>query len=191
MEIWKDIPGFEGLYQVSSKGNVKSLNYMNKGYAKNLTPKINNKGYKWVDLRKANKSRCMLVHRLVAMAFINNPLKLPIVNHKDENPLNCEVDNLEWCTAGYNNKYSRERHPERFIKKEIKPKRKYANHTNTHINQYTLDGLFIKQWNNFAELKKELNFHGTSIKECCEGKRKTAYGYIWEFADKNASSLFI
>lgn len=190
MEIWKDIEGFEGRYQVSNLGNVKSLNYGNHGYEKNLIPKINNKGYLWVELLKNNTRKCYLVHRLVAMAFIDNPNGFNIINHKDENPLNCTVENLEWCTTEYNNKYSRDRHPERIKIKPIKISRPYKRHKE-HINQLSLNGEFIKQWENLAELAREKKYHSTSIKECCEGKRNKAYGYRWEFAEKSADSLFI
>lgn len=182
-EIWKDIKGFEGRYQISNLGNVKSLNYGNHGYAKNLVPKINNQGYKWVELVSAKGKKCFLIHRLVAKAFIDNPFNYPIINHKDENPLNCKIDNLEWCTVAYNNKYSRDRHFKEKPKKENDYKRKYKKYTFIKINQVDLSGGFIKQWKNLAEIRREKNYHSTSIKECCEGKRKTAYGYKWEFAE--------
>jgi len=199
MEVWKDIEGYEGLYQVSSLGNVRSLNYQKRGYAKNLTPKVNNRGYEWVELRKNGKKKQFVIHRLVGEAFLENPNNYPIINHKDENKTNNKVDNLEWCTLSYNVKYSMERHPERYkvsfshkgnrAKRDFyKLKTKYAN---VHINQLSIMGEFIKQWFNFAELKHAKNYHNTSIKECCEGKRKTAYGYRWEFAEESTDSLFI
>lgn len=195
MEIWKDIVGFEGRYQISNLGNVKSLNYGNRGYARNLVPKTNNKGYKWVELTNGNSKKCLLIHRLVALAFLKNPNNYPVINHKDENPQNNHVDNLEWCTTSYNNKYSIERHPERFILLKHRKSRDYykvkTKYFNVHINQFSKNGEFIKQWFNFAELKHIKNYNNTSIKECCEGKRRTAYGYKWEFADNNADSLFI
>lgn len=195
-EIWKDIEGFEGRYQVSNLGNVKSLNYRNRGYAHNLTPKTNCKGYNWVILYNGKIKKPVLIHRLVAKAFIDNPNGYPIINHKDEIKTNNVADNLEWCTLSYNVKYSMERHPERFvILKKPRGKRDYyktkTKYANVRINQLTLDGEFIKQWFNFAEIKHTQNYNNTSIKECCEGKRKTAYGYKWEFAEKSASSLFI
>ena len=200
-EIWKDIEGFEGRYQVSNLGNVKSLNYGNHGYAKNLVPKVNNQGYKWVELIKGETKKCLLIHRLVALAFVSNPNNYPIINHKDENPLNCKAENLEWCTVGYNNKYSRDRHPERFIK-QIKRKRKknkarvYTKRgaykpKNIFIAQLTMNKNIIRIWNDYAEIRRVLNYNGTSLKECCEGKRKTAYGYKWEFAEQSVDSLFI
>ena len=112
-EIWKDIEGFEGKYQVSNFGNVKSLRYRNQKFAKNLTPKVTNRGYIAVMLSKNRKSKLALVHRLVAMAFVDNPNNYSIVNHKDENQQNNHVDNLEWCNHSHNRIYSMDKHPER------------------------------------------------------------------------------
>lgn len=175
MEIWKDIQGYESKYQISNLGNVKSLNYRKTGIPKLLTPKINKKGYMWVSLSDGKNPRPFLVHRLVAMAFLTNPNNYPEVNHKDENPLNCNVDNLEWCTHLYNVRYSFNLHKDRkpIGKKPIK----------VLINQLTLNGDYIKTWDGYLILYKTFNYKGTSIKECCEGKRKTAYGYKWEFAE--------
>lgn len=103
-EIWKDISGYEGLYQVSNLGNIKSFNYGGHGKIKLL--KLENfKGYKRVVLSKNGKTKRYFVHRLVAMTFIPNPDDLPIVNHKDENKTNNNVNNLEWCTHEYNVNY--------------------------------------------------------------------------------------
>lgn len=113
MEIWKDIEGYEGKYQVSNLGNVRSLRFRNQNFSKDLTQKTNNKGYKVVNLTDNSKNKPALVHRLVAMAFIDNPNNFPVVNHKDENPQNNHVDNLEWCTYSYNTIYSMNIHPER------------------------------------------------------------------------------
>ena len=105
--VWKDIPGYEGLYQVSNTGKVRSLNYRRTGKKQILKQYINNTGYKRVALRKNNKVKWYLVHRLVAQAFIPNPHNYPIINHKDENPANNAVWNLEWCTMDYNIDYSK------------------------------------------------------------------------------------
>lgn len=124
-EIWKDIKGFEGLYQVSNLGNVRSLKYRNQKLVKNLTPQTNNHGYKVVGLGENGKTKFALVHRLVATAFIDNPNNYPVVNHKDENPLNNRVDNLEWSTYSYNCIYSMDIHPER-REKLIENLKKYS-----------------------------------------------------------------
>lgn len=112
-EIWKDIRDYEGLYQISNNGNVKSLgrwvNYKNKGKkwqeGKILKPLVKKGGYLHVGLWKNGKVKFFIVHRLVAQAFIPNPNNLPQVNHKDENKENNVVKNLEYCDAKYNSNY--------------------------------------------------------------------------------------
>ena len=99
-EIWKDIKGYEGLYQVSNLGNVYSIKNN-----KLLKLHISHKGYVVVCLYKNNKQHTQQIHRLIAQAFIPNPNNLPCVNHKDENPGNNDFRNLEWCTYKYNNNY--------------------------------------------------------------------------------------
>lgn len=101
-EIWKDIDGFEGDYQISNLGNVLSLKY-----GKHRLLSINKSGcYAQVILSKNGKFTAKSVHKLVALAFIPNPNCYPIINHKDTNPFNNEVSNLEWCTYKYNNEYN-------------------------------------------------------------------------------------
>lgn len=115
-EIWKDIKGYEGLYQVSNLGRIKSLcGWNGKEYIareKILNPykqKANKNYYRSVvKLRNKKESKDMKVHRLVAETFIPNPNKFPIINHKDGNPLNNCVENLEWCNQAYNTKHARE-----------------------------------------------------------------------------------
>lgn len=104
-EVWKDIVGYEGKYQISNYGNVKSLNYKNSGEKRKLKLIKDKNGYLTISLRKNGKLKICKAHRLVAQAFIPNPGNYPIINHKDENPSNNYVDNLEWCTYKYNNNY--------------------------------------------------------------------------------------
>ena len=107
-EIWKNIQGFEGLYQVSNLGRVKSFRRSTKFGAPDeliLHPSIISSGYAVVTLYSEKGRAKRQVHRLVASAFIPNPNNFPCVNHKDENKLNNFVENLEWCTYQYNNNY--------------------------------------------------------------------------------------
>lgn len=102
LEQWKPVVGYEGFYEVSNLGNIRNSN------GRILKP-ANIGGYFSIMLTKNKASRFFRVHRLVAIAFIPNPSGLPIVNHKDENPLNNAADNLEWCTQGYNHSYGNAR----------------------------------------------------------------------------------
>lgn len=104
-EVWKDIKGYEDLYQVSNLGNVKSLNYNNTGKSKLLKLCFDKYGYLQVGLCKNKKHKIYRVHRLVAITFIPNPMNYPVVNHIDEIKENNNVENLEWCTVKYNNAY--------------------------------------------------------------------------------------
>ena len=108
-EEWKDIPGYEGLYQVSNTGKIKGLprvTVQNQILQERiLIPGVINNGYLQITLHKNGEHKNFLVHRLVANAFIPNPKNLPEVNHKDEDKTNCNSDNLEWCTRKYNLNY--------------------------------------------------------------------------------------
>ena len=101
-EIWKDVVGFEGLYQVSNLGRVKSLNYKRTGKAKIMKPYKTKKGYLRIYLTKNNKIFRFRLHRLVAFAFLENPNNFDQINHKNEIKTDCRVLNLEWCDANYN-----------------------------------------------------------------------------------------
>lgn len=171
-EIWKDIQGYEGFYQVSNTGKVKSFrqstNFHNQS-SHLLKPTIANNGYCQVTLYKENKSRHKFtVHRLVAEAFIPNPDNLPCINHIDENKLNNNINNLEWCTYSYNNAYGTARI--RSAEKISKP-----------INQFTLDGTWIASYLSATLASRLLNLNKTNILDCCNHRSDTAYGYKWEF----------
>lgn len=101
-EIWKDIEGYEGLYQVSNQGRVRSYKSGKETILKNT---IRGDGYQFVSLCNKSKPKQAYIHKLVAQYFIPNPNNLPIVNHKDCNPSNNSIENLEWCSYSYNNSY--------------------------------------------------------------------------------------
>lgn len=176
-EIWKDIEGYEGLYQVSNTGKVKSLETwdVNKDcYVKRekmLKFDYHRRGYQIVTLTNKKKRKRHQVHRLVAKAFIENPENLPQVNHKDENKQNNHVDNLEWCTNYYNNRYGTR--DERVAIKHKKP-----------VVQFDCEMHEVKEYDSIVGAVKQNNYKAAaSISECCRGKRKTAYGYVWKYKE--------
>lgn len=155
MEEWRDIDGYEGDYQVSSYGRVRSLKY---GKEKLLKPQKHYKGYRFVTLFKNGTRGKYKVHRLVAKAFIPNPNNYPVINHKDECKYNNHVQNLEWCTVLYNNTYN---------KKAIKVGGKH----NRKVKCITTNEIF----KSVKEAREHFNIKGvSSISECCLGKRKSA-----------------
>ena len=170
MEIWKDIEGFEGEFQVSNLGRIKSFNYHGQGKEGILKPKKHNKGYLQIQLMCGGKDRTFTIHRLVAKAFVPNPNNYPIVNHKDEDRQNNNADNLEWCNNSYNVLYSRRLHP-------IKHKH------SAKVNQYDLNGNLIKTWDDARTVFNETGMSDWCILECCRGNRHTAYGYKWQYAN--------
>lgn len=177
-EIWKDIEGYEGVYQVSNLGRVKSLTRFKKdgksggGHIqkeKILKPKIGTSGYLEVDLRRNGGHKYVRIHRLVAQTFILNFDNLPIVNHKDENKTNNCVDNLEWCSVKYNTNYGTTR--ERSSEKRRKPVVQ-IDRTNKIINVYP----------SIKEAKRKTGVGHISC--CCNNRRKTAGGYKWRYTDE-------
>lgn len=132
-EVWKDIPGYEGLYQVNQWGDIYSL-YTNR----KLKWSIHKDGYKIYNLHKDKKAFIMTAHRAVALAFIPNPDNLPLINHKDEDKQNCYVENLEWCSHLYNNTYN-----DKQKKIQEKSLEKYAKHFYVYDLDMNLIGEFI------------------------------------------------
>lgn len=190
-EVWKDIKGYEGLYQISNLGNIKSLNKVQKLYINNAKSGIRkgkqlklilfNNGYYFVNLSKNGKIHSYAVHRLVAKTFISNPNNLPIINHIDGNKLNNNINNLEWCTYSHNIQ-------EAFRLGLSKPiwKGKFdKNHNRSKkIIQYDLNGNVIKEWNSIAEASRQLNIEQKNISACCRKKIKTFKKFIWRFKDE-------
>lgn len=177
-EIWVDVPNYEGLYQISNFGNVKSLSrYVSApdklgGRRKMKEPLLKfdvcKNGYLRVHLTKDCSSKHFLVHRLVAEAFLPNPQNLPQINHKDEDKTNNGVDNLEWCDAKYNSNYG-----ERTKRASIA---KFKT-----VKQYDMQGNFIRE---FSSLKEACDSIGMrfSQKSCREGK--SVGGYQWRMNDE-------
>ena len=150
-EVWKDVVGYEDFYLVSNLGEMWS-----KRKNRELLPSTNNCGYKQTNVVNNGITKCLLVHRAVAMAFLDNPDNLPVVNHIDENPLNNNVENLEWCTISYNNSYND------CAKKKCKTKKK--------IYQYGCDGNLINVFESTQQAARELEISSNSIVKCCKEK---------------------
>lgn len=157
IEEFRDVVGYEDLYEVSNEGRVR-----NKNTGKVRKPHKNS-GYLVVILYKDGKQKNCLVHRLVAKAFISNPNNYPQVNHIDENKLNNNVENLEWCSAQYNTEYS-----------QAKP-----------VNQYDLSGNLLKRYKSTREAERQTGINSGSISDSCSGKTKVVRDkYIFKYESK-------
>lgn len=163
MEIWKDIKGYEGLYQVSTYGRVKNKKLI-------MAQKTNKDGYLTIRLSKNGTKKDYIVHRLVAQAFIENKDNLPQINHKDENKLNNNVDNLEWCTCSYNINYGNRN-------------KKMAEKISQKVAKYDTKGNLIKIYDSMTKAQNENKIWHSRIGLCCRGKSKTAGGFKWQYAN--------
>lgn len=169
-EIWKDIQGYEGLYQISNLGRIKSL-YKRGNRPPLIIRQPIKRGYYQVGLRNKRTRKFFQVHRLVAQAFIPNPENLPQINHKDENKLNNVVENLEWCSVSYNNAYGTRL--SRVAEKTGKP-----------VMQYTLDGEFIKEYPSLSEAARQTKSRLSGISMCCAKKYSNSNGYLWIYKNQ-------
>ena len=173
-EIWKDIKGYEGLYQVSNLGNVKSLSRYHHKKEQILKPNLKNDGYYETTLLKNGKPKWIRTHRLVAMAFIPNLENKPQINHKDGNKLNNCVENIEWVTNQENIDHA--------IKMGLEKLNGHENPNTKPIDQYDLNGNFIKHWKCIKYAADKLKIHQSKISMACNNHIKTAGGYIWKFS---------
>ena len=178
-EIWKSVKGYEDYYSVSNLGRVKSNDRQRLGIGgsiRNCKGKIlkanpNQSGHLLVNLYdNEGRSKKALVHRLVAIAFIENSDNLPCINHKDEDKTNNCVDNLEWCTVAYNNSYSN-------LGENLY---KATNNYPIGVIQYSLSGEELARFSSYSEAEKNTGVDHGGISACCRGKQKTAGGFIWK-----------
>ena len=168
-EEWRDIAGYEGIYQVSNFGRVKRATATRRFNDEHiLQAHDDHHGYDQVRLCKDGKQITAKVSRLVATAFLPNPDNLPEVNHKDEDKTNNCVTNLEWCTHIYNSRYGTR--GKRIGKAHAKP-----------IVQCSINGTFIRRWNSVSEVTDTLGYDQSNICKCLTGKYSNAYGYVWKY----------
>jgi hypothetical protein len=181
-EIWKNIEGFEGRYEVSNYGRVRSMprtiqklnRWGNKSEfqhtGKIMSPKVDKDGYLHIGLYRGNTIKHYRVHRLVAEAFIPNPNNKPQVNHKDENPANNHVSNLDWCTILENARYG-----------TGNQRRGISN--GKPVDCFQLDGTYVCQFVSTAEAARQLGLNQSDITRVCTGARgrKQTGGYKFEY----------
>lgn len=192
-ELWKDVQGYEGLYQVSNMGNVRSVDHEvevtrngitfvvpKKG--KVLSPTRRQHGYVGVMLygkggHATRGFKTFSVHRLVAEAFVENPNGYDEVNHLDECKTNNRADNLEWCDRKYNTNYgtTQSRRAEKITNDPRRAKQ---------VVQLDLDGNEIQTWPSLGEIRRQLGFAPSNICRATRGDYSHAYGYRWKYADK-------
>lgn len=208
-EEWRPVKGYEGLYEVSSFGRVRSLDRWVNHYRGNkkafrkgqmLKLRTDKDGYVRVGLCIKQKMQLAQVHRLVMEAFVPNPDNLPCVNHRNENK-SCNIpDNLEWCTVAYNNTYGGrveqianknrgQKRPQigeklRGIVRSEDTKQKSTEAKRPKMKpvlQYTLDGEFVGEYESVKEAYRQTGVHYGNICNCCIGRFHTAGGYIWKY----------
>lgn len=182
-EIWKDIPGYEGKYQISNFGNVMSLHFKRSPTNKKLLKQTpdGKYGYLKVMLRDNGNDKMCTVHRLVAEAFIPNPNNKPNVNHLDTNPKNNRVDNLEWCTQKENIQYG-------YDFGNIQPTKPMQGKTGNKnplskpvLKIDTSTHSVIEEFSAINEAARKTGLPSSRICDCCKGRIKTSGGFIWRY----------
>ena len=174
-EEWRPVDGHEGLYEVSNMGNMKSLNYKRTGKEKILKLRKNRDGYLVVSLCKEGAMKSYYVHRIVATAFLENPMGYTEVNHIDEDKTNNCVDNLEFCSRSYNINHGA---------RNKKAGKKIAEKKSKPVFSVDKESGLIMWWQSAREASRQTGIAQSSISNCCIGKKyKSAGGHIWFYAD--------
>jgi hypothetical protein len=197
MENWKKIVGYEGLYEVSDLGNVRSLDKVVPKWdgfrllkGRVLKKKLTQFGYHSVALTKNGKPKHYFVHRLVATCFIDNPdtKTKTQVNHIDGNKTNNAVDNLEWVSASENIKHAFKTGLKSVQQSQIDTIRTLGKNSNKKVLQMDLDGNVVKEWNSMTDASKTLKINLSCISMCCKGTRKKAGGFAWKYSECRGDS---
>lgn len=168
MEVWKEIEGYEGAYEISNKGSVKNIRTgkcLRLGYS-------NTSNYPCVVLSLNGHKKCYAVHRLVAKAFVPNPNNLPEINHINENREDNRAENLEWCSRLYNIRYGTG------IRRRAENVRNDPRRS-TQVIQRDMDGKEIRIYPSFHEMHRQTGYDRHAVKRAIDGKIKHAYGYKW------------
>ena len=177
-EIWRDIEGYEGFYQVSSKGQIRSLHFRHSNRVQIMKQQVVKGPYYTIEFNLNRKRDIKYVHRIVAKAFpeiCGEYFEGAECNHKDENGLNNCVENLEWCTPQYNYNYGTR------LKRSLETKKKNGKR-NIAVYQLDMDGNFIKRWDSATIAAENIGAHQGHISSCLTGKRQSAYGFKWRYA---------
>ena len=177
-EIYKDIPGYEGKYQVSNLGNIRSLNYQNTKKSKVLCPINHHGGYQIIHL---GSNKIKMVHTLVAEVFIENPERKKFVNHIDGNKHNNKVSNLEWVTSNENVNHAistglRDPH------KNNHPKGKNVVNSRS-VLQFAKDGHFIRKWDCMSDAARFIGCSPCMLVNNASGRTKSAHGFVWKYPE--------
>ena len=185
-EVWKPVDGYEELYEVSNLGRIRRLKFVNMYGSQDkiiiLKPQKRKNGYIQIIFRDKERSSERLLHRVVAMAFLPKVDGKEFINHKDGNKANNRVDNLEWCTRSENMK-----HAYRSGLAVPSSKGKFGENSNSAkaVEMLDLNGNVLKKFGSLIDAAKFVGVSRSSnICMCCKnGKRKTAYGYMWRYAE--------
>lgn len=175
-EVWRDIPGFEGYYQASSEGSIRSVDRIinksngvqNKKTGKVLKQDLHKSNRFTVVLSKQSNTKTYFVHRLVYLAFYGDIPCGKVVNHKDENPQNNKLENLNLLSQKENLNWGTRN-------------QKLSENRKKTVYQYTLDGELVNCYESTISVSDKTGYSQGNISNCCNGKAKTAYGYVWKF----------
>lgn len=171
-EEWRPVAGYEGLYEVSNFGRVKSLNYNNTNCKKNLKPRFIKCGYKTIYLNKNNIQKGFLIHRLVYEAFYGTIPEGMQINHINEIKSDNSIWNLNLMTPKENSNWGTG--TKRCTLKRLNGK------MSKKVYQYNIDGEFVREWASTRECGRN-GFHQSSVAACCRGEKLQYKGYIWKY----------